>query len=129
MSNSNDLYREELMDIYKDPSNKRRLKNATLSVDEKNPICGDALNLQLEIEKGVIKEAAFEGSACFVSIVSSEILTEHIAGKTVEEAKKLTKEDLLEMLNLNLTTSRIQCAALILVALQKALANYGKEKR
>jgi nitrogen fixation NifU-like protein len=123
-----DLYREELMDIYKNPARRGKMSDSDVSAAQKNPMCGDDINLQLKIEKGIIKDAKFEGSACLVSIVSSEMLLDYLIGKTVEEAKNVSKDQLLNMLNLNLTTSRIGCATLTLTALHKALVDYEKKR-
>lgn len=118
------LYREELMEVYKNPSNKGKITNPTVAVYHKNPACGDEVNLELLVENGVIKDAKFNGSACMVSIVSSSKLTEAIIGKTLAEAKKLSKEELLGLIGLNLTTSRIRCATLSLEAMQTAIQKY-----
>lgn len=120
----NDLFRDELMDIYKNPMNQGQIDDHTHRSEGRNPMCGDEVNLQLKIADGKIKDAKFNGSACSVSIISSALLTEHIIGKTVEEAKKITKEDLLDMIGLNLTTSRVKCATLVLSALQGALEGF-----
>jgi nitrogen fixation NifU-like protein len=124
----NDFYQEELLDAYKNPQNRGQLEKPSVEVSEKNPMCGDEITLQLEIKDGVIKAAKFHGSACVVSVVSSEFLIEHLIGKSVKEAAKITKEDILELLSLNLTTSRVKCATLALTALKRALAQYEKQK-
>jgi nitrogen fixation NifU-like protein len=116
-----DLYKEELMDIYKNPSHRGKMNDSTHQSQGKNPMCGDEIVLQLKIADGKIADAKFSGDACAVSIISSDLLAEHIIGKTVDEAKKLTKEDLLDIIGLNLTTSRVKCATLALDALQNAL--------
>ena len=85
----NDLFRDELMDIYRNPMNQGQLDDRTHRADGKNPLCGDQVNLQLKISDGKIQDAKFNGSACSISIISSALLTEHIIGKTVEEAKKI----------------------------------------
>ncbi len=120
--------RQELMEIYKHPAHKGKVSDPTVEAVEKNPMCGDVVDLTLLIEHDVIKEAKFEGSACFVSIVSSEMIIGEITGKTVESAKSLTKKDLLDLLGIELTTSRIKCATLVLEALQKALNAYERSK-
>jgi nitrogen fixation protein NifU and related proteins len=118
------IYREELMEVYKHPAHKGTVAHPSVEKYDKNPMCGDEINLSLEIVDGVIKDAKFIGSACFVSIVSSEFLLEHIIGKTISEIKEISKDDLLKLINLDLTTSRIQCAMLVLNALQKAIKDY-----
>lgn len=123
------LYRDEIMDIYKNPQNRGTLAKPTVLVTETNPFCGDKLTLALLIEKNIIKDAKFEGEACAIGVISSSFLTENVIGKTVADAKKVTKEQLLDMIGLNLTTSRVKCATLILDALQKALKSYEEKNK
>ncbi len=115
------IYQEELKELYKNPKHKGQIPDATAKIHEQNPICGDNINLQLKVENGIVKEAKFEGSACAVSILSSEKLLSYIEGKSVEEVKKITQEKLLEILKIDVSMSRIRCATLVLTALQKAL--------
>lgn len=121
-----DFYKEELIDVYKNPRNKGRMENPSVEVFEKNPMCGDEITLQLDIKDSVIRNAKFDGSACVVSVVSSEFLIDNLIGKTLEEASNINKRDILDMLGLNLTTSRVKCATLALTALKHALADYEK---
>lgn len=118
------FYREELMEHYKHPQNKGSLTNPSVNIKEVNSMCGDEINLQLAVEDGKISDVAFDGSACSVSIVSSSMLTEFIKGKTLEEVQKIGKDELLELLGITLTTSRIKCATLCLDALAHALEKY-----
>lgn len=111
--------REDLLQIYKDPSHKGKLENPTEDIHEINPMCGDDLALQISIENGHIKDAKFDGHLCAVSTISADLLTDEIIGKSLKEAKKLTKDQLLEMIGVELTTSRIKCATLALDALHK----------
>lgn len=115
------LYREELMDVYKNSKSKGRLSDPTVEVSEKNPVCGDELILQLKIEGGKIVDAKFDGMACAVSVISSAYLLKNLIGKTIDEARNITRDQLLEMIGLNLTTSRVKCATLILEALKNAI--------
>jgi nitrogen fixation protein NifU and related proteins len=91
-----DIYREELMDIYRNPSNKGKLKDPSVSIDKKNPMCGDEISLQLKFRDNVVEDAKFDGSACAVSVIASSMLTDMIIGKTLKELKSLTKEQLLD---------------------------------
>jgi nitrogen fixation NifU-like protein len=120
----NDVYRQELMDIFKDPSHKGKLTDPSVSVSQNNPMCGDKLTLYLDINEGKIKDVRFEANACAVSIISTELLAETLVGQKLEDAKKLTKEEFLKMMDLNLTTSRIKCATLALTALHEAIQKY-----
>lgn len=120
------LYRDDIMEIYKNPMNRGHIDTPSVQVTQTNPFCGDKLTLFLKIVNGVVVDAKFEGEACAVSIISSSFLTENIIGKPVDVAKTLTKTQLLDMIGLNLTTSRVKCATLILEALQEALKTYEK---
>ncbi len=124
-----DFYREEIMDHFKHPNNRGRLQNPTVHVKETNPMCGDEIDLDLVINDGLIQQVGFEGQACSVSVVSSSFLTEYIKDKPISELKKLTKEDLLTMMDLNLSTSRIKCATLILEALYNAINKYEEANK
>lgn len=115
------IYREELMEIYKNPKHRGNLDSPSAKTFAENPICGDEIQLQLKIEKGTIKKARFEGAACAVSIISSEKLLSFIEGKTIQEAKNLTQKDLLKILDINVSMSRLRCATLVLTALKEAL--------
>ncbi len=122
-----DLYKEELMDTFKNPAHRGSLDNSTVDVHSNNPMCGDQVDLKLVIEDNVVKDAKFDGSACFVSVISSEKLLDYIIGKKLSDIKKISKDDLLNMVNLNLTTSRVKCALLILSALEEALQKYERK--
>ncbi len=131
MSNDN-FYREEMMEHYKHPQNKGTLPDPTVTVHEDNPMCGDDLTLMLKVTaingSETITEIAYDGNACAVSIVSASMLSERVKGLTLAEAKALTKEDLLKMVDFDLTTSRIKCATLSLEALGKAITKYEQSK-
>lgn len=116
-----DLYRSELMEIYKDPTHKGHLASPSIVLEKQNAFCGDHLHLNLKIKNNIIEDAKFEGSLCFVSIVGAELLIEEIIGKTIEEVKKIDQKKLLKLINLNLSTSRVACATLTLKALHEAL--------
>lgn len=121
-----DLYREEFMEIYKNPMNEGKLEKPTLIEHGVNEACGDEMDLYLKIENGVVVDATFKAQSCSVGVVASAILTDEIKGKKISEIKKISKQDLLTLIGVNLTTSRIKCATLPLETLQKGLENYGK---
>jgi len=121
------IYKEELMEIFKNPKHRGDLENSTVSSTGNNPLCGDKIKLKLKIMKGVVEKARFEGAACAVSIISSEKLLGFIEGKSVEEVKKLRQEDLLKILNISVSMTRIKCATLVLSALKEALEGYCED--
>lgn len=120
-----DIYREQLMEHYKNPQNKGMIDDPTLQTDKKNPMCGDMISLQVKIDDGKIKDIKFNANACAVTVASASILTEEVIGKTIDEVKSFTKERLLDLLGVELTTSRIKCAVLALEALQEMLEGFS----
>lgn len=125
----NEIYKEELMDVYRNPLNKGKLDNPSVAILERNPMCGDEINLQLSIEDGVVKDVKFDGSACAISIISSSLVTEDILGKKVDDIRNYDRQKLLDLVGLNLSTSRVKCATLVLTALQKAIKQYDSGKK
>lgn len=120
------IYQEELMFHYKNPSNRGKLQGQSLETIANNPFCGDEIKMQLKIKNGIVEDVAYDGDACAVAIASSSILTDEIKGKLIEEVKKITKEDLLELIGVKLTTSRVKCAMLPLEAVESLLSKYEK---
>lgn len=118
-----DLYAENILDHFQNPRNKGRLESATASVDDANPLCGDTLHLELEInpKNSTIQKVAFEGSGCAISQSAMSMLTELLPGKTREEAEKISKDDMYTLIGVPLSPARVKCALLALTTLKKAL--------
>lgn len=114
------IYREQLMELFKNPAYRGHLNNATLTLNANNPMCGDELIITLAIKDGVIKDYRYDGEACAVSLASAEILGEQIIGEPITKLVSLTKEELLKLLGVQLTTSRVKCALLPLETLKDA---------
>jgi nitrogen fixation NifU-like protein len=121
-----DIYREEFMEIYKNPMNEGILDSPSIVEHGVNEACGDEMDLYLKIEGDTIIDSSFKAQSCSVGIVASAIITDEIKGKKISEVKNFSKEDLLKLIGVNLTTSRIKCATLPLETLQESLKNYGK---
>ncbi len=109
-----DLYQEEILEHYKHPRNKKRMEHATASAQQANPVCGDKLGLGVEIKNGIIEDIGFWGEGCAISQAAMSMLTEKVAGEPVEELKKLTSENVLDMLGVPVGPGRIKCALLCL---------------
>ena len=110
-----DFYRENILDHYRNPRNKGHLENATHSHEEHNPLCGDVLHIDLHVnDEDVIEEVRFDGQGCAISQASASMLTEMVQGKTLEEAKLVEKEDILEALGIDIGPVRLKCALLSL---------------
>jgi nitrogen fixation NifU-like protein len=113
-----DIYREIIIDHYKNPNNRGKVEGG-VEAGEANMICGDRLKITAKIEKGVIKEAKFEGGGCAISMAAVDMLLDEIIGKKLSEVKKMKGEEIEKMLGVELTPSRKKCAYLGLEVLRK----------
>ena len=86
-----DLYTEVIGEHSRSPENKGELAAATVRERGHNPSCGDEITLELQIEDGIIKDAAFTGVGCAISQASTDIMIDLMRGKTVEEAQRLAQ--------------------------------------
>ena len=110
-----DLYREQILDHYKNPRQKGQIEASDYSFEDENPLCGDFLHIDLKVDdKGIITEAKFEGHGCAISMASADLVMESLLGKTIEDAKKLSKQDIIDMLGIELSPIRLKCALLSL---------------
>ncbi len=108
-----DLYREIIIDHYKNPQYRGQLNPADFTFEDENPLCGDQLRIDLRLgDDGKVKEAAFSGHGCAISQASADLLLEMVIGKTLDEVKNLKKEDLLDVLGIELGPVRLKCALL-----------------
>ena len=122
-----DMYRELIIEHYKNPSYRGTLDPCDHSYEDENPSCGDELRIMLNVdENNIITDARFEGHGCAISQASADLLLEEVIGKNVDEVKNMTKEDVLDLLGLEtLGPARIKCAMLSLKCLKAGL--YGVE--
>ncbi|HEY6163630.1 MAG TPA: SUF system NifU family Fe-S cluster assembly protein [Nitrososphaeraceae archaeon] len=126
---SDDIYREIILDHYRNPRNKGKLSNADVSIHDSNPLCGDEIDIHLKIEEEKVKDIKFEGRGCAISQASASMLTEMIMDKPLTTVKDLTKEDVLENIGLmNLGPARIKCALLSLKVLKLGMVRYYADK-
>jgi len=126
---SDDIYREIILDHYRNPRNKGKLPNADVSTHDSNPLCGDEIDMHLKVEQGRIKDIKFEGRGCAISQASASMLTEMVLDKPLTAVKDLAKEDILENIGLmNLGPARIKCALLSLKVLKMGMINYYTDK-
>ena len=112
------LYREAILDHYKHPRNKGHLDSPSISHFDHNPFCGDEITLELKIEDGVVVQAAFDGRGCAISQASASMMTEEIIGKSLDELKGWAKDDILDLLGIEIGPVRLKCALLPLKALK-----------
>jgi nitrogen fixation NifU-like protein len=122
-----DLYRETIIEHYKNPAHRGKLDPHDYAFADSNPLCGDQLEITLRTDaKQVVTEAAFDGHGCAISQASADLLIDSIIGKPVEEIKKLDKDYVLEMLGIELGPVRLKCALLSLKVLKAGV--YGLEE-
>lgn len=109
-----DLYREVIIEHYKNPGFRGELDPHDISFEDENPLCGDHIRVDLRVgPEGQVTEAAFSGHGCAISQASADLLMETLIGKTVDEVKALTKEDILDLLGVEqLGPVRLKCALL-----------------
>ena len=121
-----DLYREVILDRYKNPQKRGSLDPHDYTYEDDNPLCGDRIRIDVRVDpQGIVSEAAFSGTGCAISQASADLLTESIVGKSLDDIKKLGKDDILSMLGIELGPVRLKCALLSLKVLKAGV--YGLE--
>ena len=121
-----DLYREQIIDRYKNPRKRGTLDPHDFSYEDDNPLCGDRIRIDVRVDGDAkVSEAAFSGTGCAISQASADLLSEAIVGKTLAEVKALSKQDILDLLGIELGPVRLKCALLSLKVLKAGV--YGIE--
>ncbi len=119
---NNELYQQNIIDHYKNPRNKYELKDPTHSSRGNNPSCGDRLIVYMNIDNsGFVKKVSFDGDGCAISTASASMLTEYIKGKNVDDLKLMTPGDVYNMLGVNISSGRVNCALLAYKAMNDSL--------
>ena len=122
MPNEQDIYEEHGMDHYEDPFHRGTLESASHMHEGNNPQCGDRIVITLKLDDSEkLTEAWFEGEGCVISQASASMLLELMEGKTIEEVKSFTEEQMLELFGSKLTPDRQKCCLLSWDTLQSAL--------
>ena len=114
-----DLYREIIIDRYKHPHHRGELDPHDFTFEDDNPYCGDHIRIDVLLDDDdVVTDAAYSGEGCSISQASADLLIESIVGKTLEQVKALDREDILELLGIDLGPVRLKCALLPLKVLK-----------
>ena len=122
-----DLYREVIIERYKNPLYRGKLDPHDISFEDENPLCGDHIRIDLRVDdQGIIQEVGFSGHGCAISQASADLLLESIIGKSTEDIKSLSKEDLLDLLGIELGPVRLKCALLPLKVLKGGVYGIGE---
>ena len=112
-------YSETIKHHYHHPLNTGKLSNYTHSAEQLNPLCGDETNVYLKIVNSKIKNCTHESRGCMISIAAASVLSEFVKGKTLQEAKKITKENIDKLLGVKISKSRESCKTLVLNTVKK----------
>jgi len=122
---SADIYRETILDYYRNPRNFGKLEKYDIQARDTNPLCGDEVDMQIKVGGGKIEEIRFSGKGCAISQASASMLTELAKGKELGWVKEESKVDVFNMLgNPDLGASRVKCALLGMKVLKTGVYEY-----
>ena len=122
-----DLYRELIIERYKEPQFKGELDPHDITFEDDNPLCGDHIRIDLRLDENErVTEAAFSGQGCAISQASADLLMESVVGKSLSEVRALNKDDLLDLLGIELGPVRLKCALLSLKVLKAGAYGLGE---
>ena len=122
-----DLYRELIVDRYKNPLFRGALDPNDITFEDDNPLCGDHIRIDLRLdENDIVTEVAFDGRGCAISQASADLLVESVIGKPIDEVKDLDKEYVLDLLGIELGPVRLKCALLSLKVLKAGVYGLGE---
>jgi len=121
------MYQEQILDHYKNPRNTGIIKNATVHHHEKNPLCGDELDVYLLIDDDKnVADVKIQSHGCAISTASASMMTDKVKGKKIDKIRNLKKEDVLEMLGIPISAARLKCALLSMDTFKNAIVIFEK---
>ncbi len=124
MSNA-DIYHEMIVDYSRNPTNYGKIEDHDVTFHDSNPLCGDSIDIDMKIDNDKVTDIKFHGKGCAICMACSSVLTEITKGKSLDEVRKIEKNDILSELGLeHLQAVRIKCALLSLKVLKSALYTY-----
>jgi nitrogen fixation protein NifU and related proteins len=122
-----DLYREVIIEHYKNPSYRGHLDPHDIEFEDSNPLCGDHIKIELRVDSdGRVSDARFDGHGCAISQASADLLIESVIGKPLDEVKQLKSQDVLDLLGIELGPVRLKCALLSLKVLKAGVYGLGE---
>lgn len=114
------IYQQQILDHYHNPRHSGKLEDYSHSFKLENLSCGDTITVYLQVVEDKIVKMGYDAEGCAISIASASMLSEEIIGKSITDIEKMTTDDMMELLGIELTPSRIKCADLALQATKKA---------
>lgn len=128
MDLGSDIYRQQILDHYRNPRNYGSLEDPTFSHTGENTMCGDVIEMDIEVdEDGCIQSVAFSGDGCAISQASASMLTEQLVGMDLDELEAMDRDDVLELLGVEISPMRVKCAVLAEKVAQDGAAIYRGE--
>ena len=118
------LYRDFILEHYRNPHNKGVLDPHDLHFTDSNPTCGDEMSMTIRLDdaKGAIADVAFDGRGCAISQASASILTDELRGRSLDDVREMDPKELLDDLNVPIGPARLKCALLSYKVLQGAVS-------
>jgi nitrogen fixation NifU-like protein len=121
-----DMYREYILDHYQHPHNFGELDNASFEAEGVNPLCGDQIRVQVKVDDAdVIEELRFTGNGCAISQASMSILSDKLTGMKLADVEELTRDDVIDLLGIQLSPMRVKCAVLGLVVTKTGMHEHA----
>ena len=129
MGTGSDMYRQQILDHYKNPRNYGELEDATFEHVGENPMCGDTIKMFVRLDgEERIEQVSFVGDGCAISQASASLLTEALHGITLDELDEMDRDDVLDLLGVEVTPMRLKCAVLAEKVAQDGAAIHRGEK-
>ncbi|PSP67416.1 FeS assembly protein SufA [Halobacteriales archaeon QH_8_67_27] len=125
-----DMYRQQILDHYKNPRNFGEIEEATFTHVGENPMCGDTIEMDVVLDDAdeTIERVAFRGDGCAISQASASMLSEELTGMAVEDLEELDRDDVIDMLGVDISPMRVKCAVLAEKVAQDGAEIYFGEK-
>ena len=130
MGPGSDMYRQQILDHYKNPRNYGELEGADIEHVGENPMCGDTIKMFLELadDEDTIQHVSFIGDGCAISQASASMLSEELRGTSLSAVREMDRDDVIDMLGVDLSPMRIKCAVLAEKVAQDGIAIHQDDR-